>query len=65
MAAVSLPAPNRKESTMNADKVFTLLGSIVTIALVTTIAVHATGVASVTTALGNVFNGALKTAQGN
>ena len=50
---------------MNADKVFTLLGSIVTVALVTTIAVHYTGVAAVTTALGGAFNGALKTAQGN
>lgn len=49
---------------MNADKIFTLLGSVVTVALVTTIAVHGTGFANVLTAGGKAFGGILSAAQG-
>lgn len=48
---------------MNADRVFTLLGSIVTVALVTTIAVNGTGVAKVVGSLGDFFTGSLKAAR--
>lgn len=49
---------------MNADKVFTLLGSIVTVALVTTVAVNGKGLSTVVSALGSFFTGSLKAAQG-
>ena len=49
---------------MNGDKIFTLLGTVVTVALVTTIAVHGTGFAKVLTAGGNAFGGILRSAQG-
>lgn len=48
---------------MNADKLFTLLGSIVTVALATTIVSHPAS-ASVITAFGNAFSGSLRAAQG-
>lgn len=48
---------------MNGDKLFTLLGSIVTVALVTTVVSHPAS-ASVITAFGNAFSGSLKAAQG-
>lgn len=49
---------------MNADKLFTLLGAIVTVALATTIVSHPAS-ASVVTAFGNAFSGALRAAEGN
>jgi hypothetical protein len=49
---------------MNADKIFTLLGSVVTVALVTTIAVHGTGFSQVLKSGGSAFSGILLAAQG-
>lgn len=49
---------------MNGDKILTVLGSIVTVALVTTIVVNGAGAASVLKAAGDFFSGALRAAQG-
>lgn len=46
----------------SADGILTLLGSIVTVALVTTIVVHAAGSASVLGAAGSFFTNSLKAA---
>jgi len=45
------------------DKIFTLLGSIVTVALVTTIAVNGKGLATLGTALGKVFTNSITAAK--
>lgn len=49
---------------MNADGILNLLGSIVTVALVTTVLMRGTAFAQVINALGNFFTGSLKAAQG-
>lgn len=49
---------------MNGHDLLTILGSIVTVALVTTIAVNGTGFSKVITAGGNAFSGSLSAAQG-
>lgn len=46
------------------DKLFNLLGAIVTVTMVTTILVRGTAAAQVITSLGNAFTGSLKAAQG-
>lgn len=48
---------------MNLDKLFNVIGAIVTVALVTTIVVHPAS-ASIITALGNAFSSSLRAAQG-
>lgn len=47
---------------MNGDGILNLLGSIVTVALVTTIIVNAAGSASVINSAGNFFTNSLKAA---
>lgn len=42
-----------------------VIGTIVIVALVTTIVAHGTGSASVLTAAGSAFSGSLRAAQGN
>ena len=49
---------------MNADKLFNVLGSIVTVALVTTVVAHPES-ANVIRALGEAFIGSLRAAEGN
>lgn len=49
---------------MSLDGVFSVATAFVTVALVTTIVSHPAS-ASIVTALGGAFNGALKAAQGN
>jgi hypothetical protein len=46
------------------DKVVSILGSIVTVALVTTVLMRGSATAQVITAFGNMFSGALRAAQG-
>jgi len=48
---------------MNADKLFNILGAIVTVALVTTV-VSRTSSATVIRAFGEAFSGSLRAAQG-
>ena len=50
---------------MNGDKFLTVLGTVVTVTLVTTIAVHGVGFSKVITAFFSGFGGVLKSAQGN
>lgn len=49
---------------MNFDKGWSLLGSIVTVALVTTVAVNGAGLAKFVKASGDFFTGAIRSAQG-
>ena len=49
---------------MNGHDLLTIVGSIVTVALVTTIAVNGTGFAKVIGAGGSAFQGSLLAAQG-
>jgi hypothetical protein len=49
---------------MSADRLFNVLGSIVTVALVTTI-VSSKNTAGIVSAFGNAFAGSLKAAQGH
>lgn len=49
---------------MNFDKGWSVLASIVTVALVTTVAVNGVGLSKVIAALGGFFTGSLKAAQG-
>lgn len=44
------------------DKLFTLLGSIVTVAIVSVILVNGKNASTLVTSLGNAFSGSLKTA---
>ena len=48
---------------MNGDRVFNILGAIVTVALVTTIVTHRDS-AKVITAMGSAFSGSIKAAIG-
>ncbi len=48
---------------MTADRLFNVLGSIVTVALVTTV-VSSRNTAGIVSAFGNAFAGSLKAAQG-
>lgn len=48
---------------MTADKVFNVLGSIVTVALVTAV-VSSRNTAGIVSAFGNAFSGSLRAAQG-
>lgn len=48
---------------MNADKLFNILGSIVTVALVTTV-VSSRNTAGIVSAFGSAFSGSLRAAQG-
>lgn len=49
---------------MNADRMFNILGMIVTVALVTTILARGSATASIITAFGNAFSGSIRSAQG-
>jgi hypothetical protein len=49
---------------MNGDKFLTVLGTVVTVALVTTIAVNGVGFSKVITAFFSGFGGILTSAQG-
>lgn len=49
---------------MNLDKVFNILGAIVTVALVTTVVQNGSNAAAVVTAFGNAFSHSLAAAQG-
>lgn len=49
---------------MNLDKVFNILGAIVTVALVTTVVSHQ-GTSGVIRAFGDAFSGSLRAAGGN
>jgi len=49
---------------MNMDRIFTVAGSLVMVAMVATIVRRGDKAAKVITALGNAFGGALRAAQG-
>lgn len=49
---------------MNLDRLFNLLGAIVTVALVTTILMRGSAAAQVVTSLANGFSSAIRNAQG-
>lgn len=50
---------------MNGDKLLAIIGSIVTVALVTTIVVHGAGFSTAITGAGNAFGNSLRAAMGN
>jgi len=49
---------------MNLDRVFNILGLIVTVAMVTTILTRGSAAANIITAFGNAFSGSIRSAQG-
>jgi hypothetical protein len=57
-------APHRKGVQVNADKLFNLLGAIVTVAMVTTVVMRGSQSAAVINAVGDAFSGSLRAAMG-
>lgn len=49
---------------MNADKVFNILGAIVTVAMVTTVVMRGSQSATVIKSLGDAFSGAIRASMG-